>query len=224
MNCKDTYYGLKKCVINDYPFELEWDDSDLYQVFEKCYNRVLEDHSMINDSYYSNENGGIIRIDYLDHYVILCYRFANALSKLGKKNIADAVYYSSRVRGSIDLFYSAEMGRCFVPAHALGTIIDSHAKYGNFFQVYNGCHIGPYSYLGKDPKEWVHPIFGDFVTMLGHSKVFGASKIGSNVIISTQTVIINDEVPDNCIVSGSSPNLIFQRLKIKNRLQKKKSE
>ena len=139
------------------------------------------------------------------------------LSDIGMNDLADAIYYSSRIRGSIDLYYRAKIGRCFMPVHALGTVMDSHATYGEFFKIYDGCHIGPYSIVGKGPSEWKHPVFGDFVTMLGHSKVFGASTIGNNVVISAQTFIVNEEIPDNCIVSGSSPNLFFQKLKNSNR-------
>lgn len=221
MDCRTIYNGIKKCVNNDFPFRLIWDDKEVYPFFEECYSGVLEEHSHINNSYYSNEQGGIIRLEYIDHYVILCYRFSNRLGRVGRSDLADAVYYSMRVRGAIDLYYRTEIGRCFMPVHALGTVMDSHAVYGEYFKVYNGCHIGPYSFLGKDAAEWEHPVFGDFVTMLGHSKVFGASKIGTNVIISAQTLVINEEIPDNCIVSGSSPNLFFQKIKVSNRELKK---
>lgn len=213
MNCEKMYQAVKKCVINDYPFEISWDDTVLFPLFEETYDMVLEDHSHINNSYYSNNDGGVIRLEYLDHYVILCYRFANALWKAALSEIADAVYYSMRVRGSIDLYYRTEIGRCFIAAHALGTAMDAHSTYGAFFRIYNGCHIGPFSLFGKKPSEWVHPKFGNFVTMLAHSKVYGQTVIGNNVIISAQTLIINETIPDNCIVSGSSPNLFFKPLK-----------
>lgn len=213
MNCETSYRGVKKCVINDYPFDVTWDDSLIYPLFENCYNSLLEDHSHINNSYYSNEQGGIIRLEYIDHYVILCYRLANKMWKTGYSALADAVYYSMRVRGSIDLYYRTEISRCFIVAHAIGTIMDSHAIYGQFFRIYNGCHIGPYSLYGKQPIEWIHPKFGDFVTMLGNSKVYGKTVIGNNVIISAQTLVINETIPDNCIVSGMSPNLFFMPLK-----------
>lgn len=216
MDKETIYNGMKKCVLNDYPFEIKWNDNDIFPIFSACYEDIIQQHSRINNSYYSCDSGGYLRIDFLDHYVILCYRFAKALYKNNMGNLADAVYYSSRVRCSIDLYYPTEIGECFIPVHALGTIVDSHAKYGTYFQIYNECHIGPYSYIGKEPKDCIHPVFGDFVTMLGHSRVFGNTTVGNNVIISAGTVIINENIPDNCIVSGSSPNLMFQKLKISN--------
>ena len=37
---------------------------------------------------------------------------------------------------------------------------------------------------------------------------FGKTKIGSNVVVSVGTQIINDDVPDNSIVFGKSPGLV----------------
>lgn len=217
MDCKLIYDGLKKCVVSDYPFRLEWHDAFIFPIFQRCLEELVEEHSHINNSYYSDDNGGLLKIDYLDHYIILCFRFAHLLYKNRVNDLADAVYYSSRVRGSIDLFYTSKIGRCFMPVHAIGTIMDSHARYGEFFKIYDGCHIGPYSIVGKEPKDWEHPIFGNYVTMLAHSKVYGKSIIGDNVIISAGTVIVNEEIPNNCIVSGSSPNLFFQKLRVSNK-------
>lgn len=218
---KTIYEAVKKCILIDYPYEIEWLDDVAFLFFQDVYNKVIEDHSHINNPYYSNEQGGRLLLNYLDHYAILCFRYANHLWAKGLSMLADAVYYSMRIRCSLDLYYTSSIGECFMPVHALGTIMDSHASYGKHFKIYDGCHIGPYSIIGKDPKEWVHPKFGDYVTMLAHSTVYGNSVIGNNVIISSGTTIINEEIPDNCIVSGASPNLVFQKLRISNKLIRK---
>ncbi len=217
MDCMEIYEGVKKAVTGDFPFGLNWDDDKVYRLFGICYKDILEQHSTIDNSYYSQNGKGLLRIDYLDHYVILCFRFSDILNNAGFKDLADAVYYSMRIRCSIDLFYTTRIGKCFIPVHALGTVVDSHVKYGDYFKIYDGCHIGPYSIVGKDPAEWKHPQIGNFVTMLCHSKVFGNSVVGDNVIISAGTTIVNEEIPDGCIVSGSSPNLMFQKLRISNK-------
>lgn len=217
MDCLTAYNGFKKCIIADYPYLIQWDDVVMFDIFEECYNQMMEDHSHIKDPYYSNIEGGIIRLEFLDHYVILCHRISHMLYLNGMIDLADAVYYSLRVRGSIDLYYPAKIGRCFMPGHALCAVIDSHSTYGEFFRIGNDCHVGPYSILGKGRQEIEHPTIGNFVSMLPHSKVYGNSVIGDNVIISVETVIINENIPDDCIVSGSSPNLVFQKLRFSNR-------
>jgi serine acetyltransferase len=228
-NVNTAYYGMKKIVCMDYPYELNWDDKILFEDFSIVYNSLIAEHGHIVNSYYSENGRGLVKLNYLDHYVILGYRFANYLYKKvnvnkegpyarggGAEDVFEAVYYSIRIRGSIDLFYKTEIGPYFIPVHAIGAVIDSHAKYGKLFLIYNGVHIGPYNVTGKDPSDWAHPIIGDYVTLLGNSRVFGSSVIGNNVIVSTGTVIINEVVPDNCVISGISPNLYFMPLKIKN--------
>ena len=213
---KTNYLALKKCVLNDYPYEIEWDDKIVTPIFEEVHDSILEQHANINEKYYSNNGKGTISLNYLDHYVILAYRLAHTLWKSGYSFLSDAIYYSMRVRGGIDLYYTTELGPYFMPAHSLGTCMDAHAKYGKLLQIYNGCHLGPYNIVGKDPKDWKHPILGDYVTMLSGSRIYGDSIIGNNVLLSVNTVVINEEIPDNCIVSGISPNLVFQRLRIPN--------
>jgi Serine acetyltransferase len=213
---EENYYALKKCVISDYPYPIDWDDNIMFEHYSIVYNRIISEHSKIKSSYYSNDSNGILRINFLDHYVILTYRLSHFLYKLNMIELAEAVYYSTRLRGNIDLFYTTEIDSFFIPTHALGTIVDSHVKYGKLFRIYDNVHIGPYSFLGKKPEEWVHPIFGDYVTLLASSKVYGKCVIGNNVIVSSGTTIINEEIPDNCIVMGNSPNLYFMPLKIDN--------
>jgi len=213
---EENYLAIRKCVLTDYPYPIEWDNNEVVAIFNVIYDDILEQHSHINSGYYNNGTVGLLNLNFIDHFVILAFRFANALWKRGFVTYAEAVYYSLRVRGSIDLFYTTNIDKYFIPTHSLGTVVDSHVKYGKLFRIYNGCHLGPYNIIGLSPKEWKHPVIGDFVTLLGGSKIFGNTKIGNNVIVSVNTVIINEEIPDNCIVSGVSPNLVFQRLKKSN--------
>jgi len=212
----ENYNALKKCVLADFPYFLEWDDTILTQYFSEIYKVVITEHSKIRNPYYSENGIGLIRLNFLDHYVILTYRFANCLYKNNLLDVAEAIYYSMRVRGSIDLYFTTEIGSYFIPTHSLGAVVDSHAKYGCLLKLYNGVHIGPQDIIGKPPSEWEHPVIGDYVTLLANSHVYGRSVIGNNVIVSSGTVIINDEIPDNCIVFGTSPNLYFMPLRNKN--------
>lgn len=74
MDCTMDYSGVKKCVLTDYPFPLDWNDDQVFSVFVNCYEKLINEHKLIDNSYYRDDEGnGIIRIEYLDHYVILCY-------------------------------------------------------------------------------------------------------------------------------------------------------
>lgn len=51
---------------------------------------------------------------------------------------------------------------------------------------------------------------GNHVKMLSNSKVIGNSRIGNNVIISAGTYIKDQDVPNDVIVFGNSPDLVFK--------------
>ena len=209
------YMALKKMITQDYPYEIILDDN-FYYIFFQIYRKILSEHSAIQNKFYSDNGQGIINLIYLDHYLILCYRLSNYLYKNNSLELANAIYYSSKLRCSTDLFYTTEIGPYFIPVHSLGTIIDSHATYGYLFKIYNEVHIGPYNIIGKDPSHWEHPVFGNGVTLLSKVSIFGKTIIGNNVIVSSGAVIINEIIPDDCIVIGQSPNLYFMPLKEKN--------
>lgn len=208
---EENYIAVKKCVYNDFPYQLAWDDSIVYPLFEWVFVDVIRQHSCIDNKYYSRDGVGLLMLEYMDHYVELLFRFANKLWKSDLESLAEAVYYSSRIRGSIDCFYKSEIADYFMPVHAIGAVMDMHAKYGKLFQIYNGCHIGPYN-IHEDPSLWVHPQFGDGVKLLSGVHVYGNTIIGNNVIVSVNSMLIDEEIPDNCIVMGSSPHLIVKKL------------
>ena len=203
------YNALKKMVLADFPYEMQINDVEIFPIFKEVYSNVKKQHSKIRNKFYTNKDGdGIIDFKFLDHYLIFCFRMANYIYKnYANVELAEAIYYSSRIRTSTDLYYPAEIDDYFIPAHSLGTVMDSRAKYGKLFKIYNGVHIGPYNIQGVDPKDWKHPKIGDAVTLLANSSVYGNTEIGNNVIVSVGAKIINEIIPSNCVVIGQSPNL-----------------
>ena len=55
-----------------------------------------------------------------------------------------------------------------------------------------------------------YPKVGENVVLYANATVLGNTLIGNNVIISTNTYIINENIPNNCIVFGHSPNIIIK--------------
>ena len=212
----NDYKAFKRLVLNDFPYNIEWEDSVIEPFWDLTWERVLLEHSNMNDPYFFRDGKPLLNLKYIDHYIILGFRLANLLWKNNLEHYSEAIYYSYRVRGSIDLFYRTEIGPYFLPNHTMGSVIDSHAKYGKLLFIMNGIHIGPYNIIGKDAAELNHPVIGDYVTLLSKCSIFGKTVIGNNVIVSNNALIINEEIPDNCIVYGQSPNLYFAPLKIKN--------
>jgi serine acetyltransferase len=214
---KANYSAVLKCVSNDFPYQLDLSHSDIWDIFMEVHLDLERQHSQMRDKYFSRDGKGIIDLRFMDHYLVLCYRFAKLLSIHHKyNNIADAVYYSSRMRTGTDLYYRCEIGDYFLPSHTLGTVFDSHAKYGIGLYIHNNVHIGPYNIIGNEPNELVHPIIGDGVIIFAGASIFGKTIIGNNVTIGIGAKIINEVIPDNCIVLGASPNIMILPNKFEN--------
>jgi serine O-acetyltransferase len=78
-------------------------------------------------------------------------------------------------------------------------------KIGKNFTIYQGVTVGRV-HSGK--KAGV-PTVGDNVTAFAGSKILGNIKIGDNVIIGANAVVLSD-VPDNVTVGGIPAKIISQ--------------
>jgi serine O-acetyltransferase len=101
----------------------------------------------------------------------------------------------------VDLFYQIDLPEVFYLEHPMGSIL-GRAKYGKFLSVSQGVTVGK--------NKMKTAVLGDFVTLFSQSMVIGECAIGNNVIISAGTIVKDAIIPDNCIVFGTSPNLIIK--------------
>lgn len=109
----------------------------------------------------------------------------------------------------LDMFYAIEMPDWFSAEHPVGTVL-GRAKYGNGFFFYQGCTVG-----GNYDKDGAlhYPVIGENVKMFANSSLIGKCKIGNNVILGAGALVKNEDIPDNTIVFGQSPNLILKQNK-----------
>ena len=83
-------------------------------------------------------------------------------------------------------------------------------KYGNGFFFYQGCTVGgTYDKAGS-----IHyPVIEENVKMYANSSILGKCHVGENTQIGAGALVKNQDVPDNSIVFGLSPNLIIKTKK-----------
>lgn len=139
----------------------------------------------------------MIFLYYLSHDIYIEY----------KKNIlCDKLYYLNKILNSVDLFYAIELPQHFGAEHPLGAVM-GRAKYSNGFFFYQGCTVGG----TRDKKgNLYYPEIGENVHMYANSSILGRCHIGNNVKIGAGAIIKNQNIPDNSIVFGESPNLIIK--------------
>lgn len=190
-----------------------WDDYD-YAVVEDgvtfALTRMEELLSHINykNKYVWNE-GEVMFTPYNSvQYSIFLYFIANSIYRQnGAVMEADIIYYLNKIMNSCDWFYAVELPDIFYAEHPLGSIL-GRAKYGKYFFIYQGTTVGGNR---NQEGELFYPVVGDNVLMYANSSILGNSRIGNNVIISTDCTVLDEDIPDNSIVFGHSPNLIIKQ-------------
>lgn len=184
-------------ITNDEIKDIESLSDIVFMRCEICFSK--------NDNkYYSKDRKPYFNLYHSGQYTVFLYYFSNTVFKARKHNIklADKIYYLNRIMNSCDLFYEVELPEVFMLDQPLGTVL-GRAKYGNYFKFTQNCTVGS--------NRNISPVIGEYVTMTANSMVFGNSKIGNNVIIGVGACVKDEDVPDNSLVFGSSPNLIIKK-------------
>jgi serine O-acetyltransferase len=96
----------------------------------------------------------------------------------------------------IELPCEVEIGRNFVIDHFGGIVISGYAKFGDNCRIRNGVVVGL-----QRVDEPCAPVIGNNVDIGAGAKVLGPIKVGDNVVIGANAVVIRD-VPDDCIAAG----------------------
>jgi serine O-acetyltransferase len=89
-----------------------------------------------------------------------------------------------------------DVGRNFIIDHFGGIIISGYAKFGDNCRVRNGVVIGL-----RRIEEKSAPIIGNNVDIGVGAKLLGPIRIGDNVLIGANAVVVSD-VPDNSVAVG----------------------
>jgi serine O-acetyltransferase len=140
-------------------------------------------------------------------YPILIYRFGNWVSSKVDlpllKHLLFIIYFilkrTSEVFMGIEIAHDAQIGKGFYIAHFGDIVIGNKSKIGEFCSIRNGVTVG-----GAGRKEkYGHPVIGNGVYFGAGAKVIGKIKVGNNVMIGANAVVVKD-VPDNAVVGGGA--------------------
>lgn len=110
--------------------------------------------------------------------------------------IYKVLYKFVQIITGIELPCEVEIGSHFIIDHFGGIVVSGYAKIGDHCRIRNGVVIGL-----KNVEEPGAPELGDHVDIGAGAKVLGKIKIGNNVLIGANAVVITD-VPDNSIAVG----------------------
>lgn len=176
---------------------------------EKAYVRCMNSIAASNDKYMKNNDGSPRFLIYHSGcWALFLYYLSNCIGKCPGGGIsAEQVYYLNKILHCVDWFYQIDLPEHFMVEHPIGSVL-GRASYGDYLYIYQGVTIG--GNIESKTGRTVYPVLGNNVLMYAGSRIIGNSHIGSNVILGANTYVINEDIPDNSIVFGSSPDLVIR--------------
>ena len=125
------------------------------------------------------------------------YRIAHWLHLHHCKFLARLLSQLAKFLTGIEIHPGATIGRRLVIDHGTGIVIGETAELGDDCLLYQGVTLGG---TGKDVGKR-HPTLGNNVMVGSGAKVLGPFRVGNNVRIASNSVVLR-EVPDNATVVG----------------------
>lgn len=110
----------------------------------------------------------------------------------------------------IEIAMRCDIGKGLYLPHTIGTVIGA-LKIGENAVIYHGVTLGAKDMdLGYSSNK--RPVVGNNVIIGSGAKILGGIKIGDNVTIGANSVVVND-IPQNVVVAGIPAIIIKERYK-----------
>ena len=128
---------------------------------------------------------------------VAIHRVSNRLWNKGWRYFPRLISFFSRVFTNVDIHPGAKIGRRFFIDHGACVVIGETAIVGNDVTLYHGVTLGGTSWN----KGRRHPELCDGVMIGAGAKILGAIKLGKNVRVGANSVVVQD-VPNESTVVG----------------------
>jgi serine O-acetyltransferase len=134
---------------------------------------------------------------YPGFHAVMAHRLSHALSNRGFPWLARVISNVARWFTGIEIHPGATIGRRFFIDHGMGVVIGETAEIGDDCTLYHGVTLGGTTW----EKGKRHPTLGCDVVIGAGAKVLGPIRIGDDVRIGSNAVVLKD-VPDGATVVG----------------------
>jgi len=144
-----------------------------------------------------------ILLTYSGLHAVRSYRVAHWCYKKKLFTLARIISQTSRFFTGIEIHPGATIGKGLFIDHGMGVVIGETAEIGDNCLLYQGVTLGG---TGKD-KGKRHPTLGNNVMVGAGAKVLGPFKVGDNVKIAANAVVL-EEIPPNSTAVGIPARVI----------------
>lgn len=170
------------------------------------FKQLKEDIALIKERDPAARSSFEILMTYPSLRALRSYRRANWFYRHGFFTIARMISQRARNKTGIEIHPGATIGKGLFIDHGMGVVIGETAVIGNNCLIYQGATLGG---TGKD-KGKRHPTLGDNVLVGAGAKVLGPFKVGSNVKIAANAVVLN-AIPDDCTAVGVPARIVKRK-------------
>lgn len=169
------------------------------------FKSLKQDIAVIKERDPAARNTLEILLTYSSLKAIRSYRKAHWFYSHGFFTVARMISQHARNKTGIEIHPGAQIGKGLFIDHGMGVVIGETAIIGDNCLIYQGVTLGG---TGKD-KGKRHPTLGDNVLVGSGAKVLGPFKVGNNVKIAANAVVLN-AIPDNCTAVGVPARIVKQ--------------
>lgn len=135
-------------------------------------------------------------LTYAGFHALLAYRLAHWLRHKRVPFIPRAISQLARWLTGIEIHPGAKIGQGFFIDHGMGVVIGETAEIGDFVTLFQGVTLGG---TGKERGKR-HPTIGNHVVVGAGAKILGAIRIGDNVKIGANSVVLKSVPPHSTVI------------------------
>lgn len=137
-----------------------------------------------------------VLLTYAGFHALLAYRIAHWLRDKGVPFVPRALSQLARWLTGIEIHPGAKIGQGFFIDHGMGVVIGETAEVGDFVTLFQGVTLGG---TGKERGKR-HPTVGNHVVVGAGAKILGAIRIGDNVKIGANSVVLKSVPPHSTVI------------------------
>lgn len=161
------------------------------------FKQIRRDIKLIKERDPAARNAFEILLTYPSLTAIRSYRIAHWFYVHKMYTVARMISQRARRKTGIEIHPGASIGKGLFIDHGMGVVIGETTIIGDNCLIYQGATLGG---TGKD-KGKRHPTLGNNVLVGAGAKVLGPFKVGNNVKIAANAVVLN-AIPDNSTAVG----------------------
>lgn len=180
-------------------------------IFREVYAKIAGEHAFCTARYYRGEDKApLVNPLNIEHLTRLLHMFSRRLF-LAKapEALLDCLFYVMKSQCCLNIFYRTQEIDFFFPMHALGSVV-GYGEFGPFIALTQNCTIGH--------NHGHYPTIAGGLWMGPGSAILGRSRVGRNVRLAANALVVDRQVPDDVVVFGIGTDIKFKPNDRDNRL------